>query len=213
MKVSRQNLTESYNTTVDWVNDFSNGLTKESDYLDNLKNILDKRKEFSTIEEKMADIRSRAGFDLIKNIPSEDMVEKQASCCNSCDAGSGSCSACDCGKMSCSNCKGRMVKKVLSVLEHLRQRQDHLSKEVGDEKSTNSIDSIIAYCRNPANGLGFSDIESVISINDLKRIMAKGLGISKNFQEEVVPYIPEECESSDADDNMADYFSHALTSG
>ena len=52
MKVSRQNLTESYNTTVDWVNDFSSGLTKESDYLNNLKNILNKRKDFSTDLEK-----------------------------------------------------------------------------------------------------------------------------------------------------------------
>ena len=68
MKVRRQELTEEYTTTVDWVRDFSRGMTKNADYLSNLRSIMKKRNDFDTIEEKMADLKSRVGFDLVKNI-------------------------------------------------------------------------------------------------------------------------------------------------
>lgn len=210
MKVSRQNLTESYNTTVDWVNDFQRGITKESDYLDNLKSILNKRKDFSTIEEKMADIRSRAGFDLVKNLKSEELNVKEASCCPSCDGGRGSCSSCSCGKMSCKPCKSRMITKVMNLLQHLKQRDEHLSKNLNDTKG---VDSIVSYCRNSPENLGFQQIEAVIPIDKLKSIISNHLGLSKDFGEKAVPYIPEECESSDIEDDTADYFRHAQTSG
>jgi len=55
MKIRRQNLNEEYNTTVDWLNDFANNLEKNADYLSNLRSIMKRRSDFSTIEEKTAD--------------------------------------------------------------------------------------------------------------------------------------------------------------
>ena len=72
MKVRRQNISEEYSTTVDWVNDFAKNLEKNADYLSNLRSIMKKRNDFPTIEEKMADLKARAGFDLVKNINSKN---------------------------------------------------------------------------------------------------------------------------------------------
>ena len=86
MKVNRQNLTEEYTTTAGWVKDFSGSLTKNADYLENLRSIMKKRKDFEPIEEMMADLRTRVGFDLVKNISVDNKKIKAAGdCgCNSC---------------------------------------------------------------------------------------------------------------------------------
>ena len=217
MKVSRQNLTESYNTTVDWVNDFSSGLTKESDYLNNLKNILNKRKDFSTIEEKMADIRARAGFELVKNLKSEDSNIKEAGSCAPHGKGCDSCESCTDKDSANNDSKARMIRLVTNLLDHLKQRNDHLSKNRKDKKG---VDSIIFYCRNSNADLGFQEIESAIPIDKLKSIISNYLELSdckgnsqEEFAEKAVPYIPEECDSSESTDDTADYFRHALTSG
>ena len=216
MKVSRQNLTESYNTTVDWVNDFQRGITKESDYLDNLKNILNKRKDFSTIEERMADIRTRAGFDLVKSLKSENLKVKEAGSCTSCSDKGESCKPCS--KEDDDRAFREMITtKVVNLLEHLKQRHNHLSKNRKDKKG---VDSIIFYCRNSNADLGFQEIESAIPIDKLKSIISNYLELSdckgnsqEEFAEKAVPYIPEECDSSESTDDTADYFRHALTSG
>ena len=43
MKVSRQRISEEYNITADWVNDFANNLEKNADYLDNLLHYEEKK--------------------------------------------------------------------------------------------------------------------------------------------------------------------------
>lgn len=215
MKVNRQNLTENYNTTVDWVNDFKKGLTKESDYLDNLKGILEKRKDFSSIEEKMADIKARAGFDLLKTIDENKADHrKSAGGCASCGDGECKCSDCSCGKTSCKPCRGVIAKGFMSILKHLKKRQESL-REDDDERGINSI---LSYCRNPANNLGFNRVESVIDIKDIKQIISDYLGLSKNFKQnfglDEVEYIPEDFDASEAEDgDLADYMRHAQPSG
>ena len=109
MKVNRQNLTEEYSTTAGWVRDFSNGLSKNADYLDNLRSIMKKRKDFNTIDEKMADLRSRAGFDLVKNIDTSDKREiKEAGCgCGTCDGSIlGNVIECECSEGEEIDCAG-----------------------------------------------------------------------------------------------------------
>ena len=64
-------------------------MTKNADYLNNLRSIMKKRNDFDTIEEKMADLKSRVGFDLVKNINTEgEATVKEAGCgcgtCNTC---------------------------------------------------------------------------------------------------------------------------------
>lgn len=67
MKVSRQNISENYNITSDWVSDFAKNLEKNADFLSNVKGVFQKRNAPKTIEEKMADIRERVGYGLIKS--------------------------------------------------------------------------------------------------------------------------------------------------
>jgi hypothetical protein len=47
MKITRQNTSEEYNTTVDWLKDFANSMVKNADFINNFKKI--KNKEFGTI--------------------------------------------------------------------------------------------------------------------------------------------------------------------
>ncbi len=90
MKVTRQNIGEEYNTTVDWINDFARSLDKNADFLSNVKSIMKKRKEnFSTIDEKMADIKDRVGFSLIKDV-NVDMGELKAASIEKVAVGCGS---------------------------------------------------------------------------------------------------------------------------
>ena len=56
MKIQRQNLSEEYSATADWLSDFANGMTKSADYLDNLRSIMKRRSDFSTIEEKIIEL-------------------------------------------------------------------------------------------------------------------------------------------------------------
>jgi len=65
MKITRHNTNESYNTTVDWLKNFADKLKKDASFIQNFKKI--KVNDFSTIDEKMADIKQRVGFDIIKS--------------------------------------------------------------------------------------------------------------------------------------------------
>ena len=66
MKVSRQNIDESYSTTVDWVAEFERDILKSANFLETLRGRYYSGGGFNTIEEKMADIKDRVGFGLIK---------------------------------------------------------------------------------------------------------------------------------------------------
>ena len=75
MKVKRQNLSESYITTVDWINDFNKSIAKNS----SVDPYGARREKFSNIKDKMEDLKSRVGFFDVD-------MKKEAGCgCNKCD--------------------------------------------------------------------------------------------------------------------------------
>ena len=81
---------ESYRTTVDWLNDFS----KSANFQDRVKERRDAPavEKFSTIEDKMKDMKARVGFENLKNITASEskcMVHKYAQ------------KMCDCGQANC----------------------------------------------------------------------------------------------------------------
>ena len=77
MKVNRQKISESYKTTVDWVKDFQSNLIKNSS-VDPYGSV---REKFSTIEDKMEDLKIRTGFDKMR------LSKEASSCqCKTCDA-------------------------------------------------------------------------------------------------------------------------------
>ena len=92
MKVNRQDIGESYNITVDWIDDFANKLEKNADFLSNVRSLqLMRKNKFSSVDDKIKDIKSRVGFDIIKN--NEKLKEeikvtagKGCACGGSCDS-------------------------------------------------------------------------------------------------------------------------------
>jgi hypothetical protein len=203
MKVSRQNISERYNITSDWVSDFANNIDKKSDYMDNLRVMVGQGREFSTIEEKMADIRDRSGFGIVKDVGINTSEKKTASCCDSCNCSVESGSAESCGSLGCKPCKGRLVSKIRGLIDYLGERQKH-RPELG-------VDNILSHCRENSD-LNFHEIESKVDSGMLRGLLTDVLKLEKKDTKEV-KYTPEDCETSDNADDMADYMRHAQTSG
>jgi hypothetical protein len=192
MKVNRQNLSEEYSTTAGWVRDFSNGLSKNADYLNNLRSIMNKRKDFDTIEEKMADLRTRAGFDLIKDVNIKKEVPiKSAGCgCNSCEG----CSS-DTGKASD---KKELAKDLKVVMKYIAS--------LIEDRPEAGYGAILTHCRQHPH-LGFDRLERRLN-SKFKKAVLSMLKEHKN-DPEAVEYISGADMTSSNDDDIADYYSHA----
>lgn len=211
MKITRQDIMERYNTTADWLQDFDRNMGKKADFLSNIKTIMHKRKDFATIEEKMADIRQRAGFGLIKET-SEEMSDVNVK----------SAAECTCG--TCPRCKGALLEhdsdnkaahaEILDVqresLDTLKMILKYIESFISDRSSI-SYDGILAHCREHPK-LGFDKIEKKIDHTKFRDLVNKLLNKHKNRAEEV-EYVPEAESHSTHDHDLADYVRHALPEG
>jgi hypothetical protein len=199
MKVNRQKINEEYNTTVGWVNDFANNLQKNADYLSNLRSIMNKREAFATIEEKMADLKDRAGFDLVKNIKTKEKQNiKSAKCgptCCSEEAGKGKCG-------SCAEKHGRENQLIQTLNGILKYIEDFAS-----DRPDISYGTVMSHCREHPK-LGFDRVEGKIDHRKFKSLVEKILNKHKNDPEEV-EYISEADVPSSYSDDIADYMAHA----
>jgi hypothetical protein len=192
MKVTRQNLTEEYGTTVGWVNDFANNLEKNADYLNNLRSIMKKRNDFGTIDEKMADLKSRAGFDILKNVdmPEIETVKEAACGCNTCEG--------------CKNSpkKGSDKEELAADVRKLLAYITSLAKDRPDA----GYGAVITHCREHPH-LGFDKLERRLNHNFKDAVHS----ILKKHKKdpEAVEYISGADMTSSYDDDLADYYSHA----
>jgi|TARA_Y100000287_G_C14183073_1_gene336041 hypothetical protein len=197
MKVNRQNLTEEYTTTSSWVKDFSNTLVKDADYLGNLRSIMKKRNDFDTIEEKMADLKSRVGFDLIKNVDTDASSSiKEASCdCDTCDTCSSPASGDNISEEDMRAVKA--VKQIISYISDLVKDRP----EIG-------YGAVMSHCREHP-GLNFDRIEG--RLNERFSDTIRNIVNSQKKDPEAVEYISGEDIASSYDDkaDLADYYSHA----
>lgn len=207
MKIQRQNLSEEYSATADWLSDFANGMTKSADYLDNLRSIMKRRSDFSTIEEKMADLKDRAGFNIIKTVDSaESHNEKlaEASCCDSCDVGQG-CSSCSCGKAKCPACNAELFASIRNVLSYI--------SAFAKDRPETGYSSWLSECRDHPN-LGFNQIEERVDPEMMKSLTGKVVGRLSGVRENNlndVKYNPESDASTDDKADIAEYMAHAQT--
>ena len=74
MKINRHSQQEENKTTALWLHEFAYDLEKNAqnvDYLKDYLNKIQKGKKFGSIEEKLADIRSRVGLDLAIKLSNE----------------------------------------------------------------------------------------------------------------------------------------------
>lgn len=212
MKVKRQGLTESYRTTADWVSEFEKNLEKQGNYLDNLKSVLKKRNDFSTIEEKMADIRARAGFDIIKDVEKVNISKKASecsACMDGCECGEGcdcpkscNCCKCSCGEYTCKRCNSSFIKKVKNVINYMQE----FSKDRPDA----GVSVIMTHCREHPE-LNFKEVESKVDNKKFKILLEKLLNKSEDLDKEV-KYIPDNGDN-EVESDVADYFQHAQTTG
>ena len=216
MKITRQDSNESYNITVDWIKDFAknletSNLNKQADHLDNIKRMVNRRKDFATIEEKMADIKSRVGFTIIKETSEENTNVKSASSC-ACDdfASSCSCSAkpkCECGG-TCSNCTSA-TNRTSEIISMLRVIMEYV-RDLAQDRPEIGADAMIAHLREQPK-LELNKIEDKIDPVKFKERIGKILNKHKK-RTDVVKYNPEESMSEmHTSNDVADYVSHANT--
>jgi hypothetical protein len=197
MKITRQDTAESYNTTANWLKDFADSLKKDANFIDNFKKI--KNKEFGSIEEKMADIRQRVGFDLIKTMKDEPAQVKSAS------------AKCDHVKdesdtEECKVCKAKKVldEEGLSILKNFVE----YAIDFGKSRPDASIEAIIHECKRDPK-LKFEKIEKNINPKSLRKMLKTKLSKYRKEKEDKVKYVSDETTSSSMQNDLADYVLHA----
>lgn len=192
-EIKRQKeISEQYGVMQDWLILFAESLNKNA-YLENLKPVIH-RKKFDSIEEKMADIKNRIGFDIINKF-TEEVNELSKEAAKTCDCGGGCCSL---KKASYEHSEKDIskMKMILKYINDMVEAEPHLSASV-----------VIAKCKD-AEGLSFNSIR--IDESKLKKYIEKLLNKHNKNDAEDVTYIKREDQSSlynGAD--QADYYSHA----
>lgn len=200
MKITRQDQTETNNITAGWLSDFATDLEKNAQNIDYLKDYLNKihkHKQFNSIEEKLADIRERVGFDLARKITNE--IEKTSNASEE-DCGCNSSSkSCSCPVKTASEHQERDVQIMGNILNYIKDMVEH-------EPHLDST-TIISRCKNE-EGLRFNDIESRIDRAKLISYIKDLLG--KQEDDGLASYVPQHSESrNESEDQIAEYYNHA----
>lgn len=197
-KVYRYEEKEKNKINIPWLAVFVADLEKQAGGVDYLQHIFNKQEKFSSIDEKMADIKKRIGFDLINKV-SEELEGS--------DVKTASKHGCGCGgpKTSCS-CSTKTAD-----YQHPKEDVDRMSnilKYIEDmAKSEPHLDTltVISRCKDEEN-LKFSDLR--INMSKLKDYIAEQLEASRGGDEQVaVVYVPQEpLSEGDVVDDIADYY-------
>jgi hypothetical protein len=199
MKVTRQGYDEDYSTNVFWLKEFAEIMHKRS-----YENSVEKQEEvlasisprFATIEEKMADIKNRIGFDLIKKVNSNNEEIKTASCgCDSC-----SCSVKKEAKYTDQE-KQKYINDINNILKYIKDLCKH-------EYNRLTTPIVIARCKEESD-LNFNSIP--LNVKKLEEYIDKILMGYKNREQDAVSYIPLDQDRTSLDQNKdAEYWSHAF---
>jgi hypothetical protein len=189
-----------YGTSDDWLTLFAHEFQKQA-YLENLKPIIN-RKSFSSIDEKMADIKNRIGFDVVSRLTSElDDLSKQS---NS-DIKNAN-KECDCNNSCCNTKKAssahsevdiRKMKNILEYINDMVKSEPHLS-----------VTAVISRCRD-YDGLGFGSLN--IDHGRLKKYIGDLIEKYNNSTPDSIKYekINSEPISAGNGFEQADYYAHA----
>jgi Asp-tRNA(Asn)/Glu-tRNA(Gln) amidotransferase C subunit len=194
-KVNRQELYESYKTTSPWVSEFSRELEKNADHLDYLKQYLNQRNQnnFSTIDEKMADIKERIGFEFSNKVINE--LNKTSDTSEASILGTGG-SEIKIAKYDHSKEDIGKMQSILNYVKDMAKNESHLDPA-----------TVVSRCREEAD-LGFNNLR--VNMAKFKEFVDKELQQYSSKSEDGVVYIPRESESSDnSETDEAEYISHA----
>lgn len=214
MKIKRTDQTETNKTTAFWLHEFAYDLEKKAKNVDYLKEYLDKnykKKKFNTIDEKLADIKERVGFDLAKKITNE--IEKTSSESNSSDCGcTKSCTKCkekcDCKPGTCSCSVKTASEKNSDDVAIMNNILKYIKDMIGHEPHLTVI-AVLDRCRK-SDGLKYNNIAHKIDSKKLVNYIEDLLKTQgKKVQDSLDTYIPQTDDNDYALDNTADYAKHA----
>lgn len=212
MKITRQNDIEKFNTTVDWIKTFEASILKKADFLNNFK----PSNQFKTIDEKMADIKNRVGFGLIKSTEDSTTVKKEANQTCSCPPGQ----KCNCAsdkenpsKNEDFNQESEADRMAEDSKKEIRTKLNNFIKYVIDYKKDRpsaSLNAIIAACKDdPA--LSWDSIKRNVNEKALFELIKEKIGNDKKTTEEY-KYTPVDTtdKMNNPQDMMADYMRHSM---
>lgn len=191
-KIKRTDESEAYSVTADWLQDFLRQRRRETGSpVQNLKPIM----QFSTIEEKMDDIKRRVGFGLVDRDKSIEITADEEEC----PCGGPNPDECACDVKTASDEKFEHDKaKMLNILRYIRDmiaHEPHLGLPV-----------VIARLREE-DGLGFEDLS--IDMGKLNEFITSELERHRAEEHSEISYIPAEPEAGDSySDTEADYYRH-----
>jgi len=214
MKIKRHGLKEKNKITAMWLFEFAHDLDKNAQNIDYLKDYLDKvhkNKRFNSIDEKLADIKERIGFDLTQKVVNE--IEKISneklanhdhnSASNSCGCNSAS-NSCSCPVKTAMTHPPRDVELMSNILKYIKdmiQHEPHLDSA-----------TILSRCKDE-DGLRFVDLEKKIDreklVSYIKDLLKSQDNDSNNSLVSYTPSDDKENSSVDSDNSIADYYGHA----
>jgi hypothetical protein len=234
MKVNRQSDIETNKTTAFWLYEFAHDLEKKAAGTDYLKEYLNKNynnKKFNTIEEKLADIRERIGFNIATKIV--EQIEKNSQDSKESKTAKKE-SGCGCGK-SCKKCKGDCnCEKECSCSVKTASKKNKSSKknkksDLDYEEQVMIMDGIIKYikemvshephlptivvldrCRSQ-EGLRYQSIEKNIDHDMLKSFIETLFSQRASTKYEPINYVPNDSTAHNFsyNDSVAEYYNHA----
>lgn len=178
-----------------WLYEFARDFEKKSKGTDYLKDYINRQfndKKFNTIEEKLADIKERIGFNLTTEIIGE--LEKTSSNDCGCKSEKSSCS-CKITSASSRESEVAIMKNILDYIKDMIRHQPEVSAYV-----------VISRCKEE-EGLGYSAIEHKINKDKLIKYIEK---LTKSPKQEKINYISLDDNRTERADLIADYYSHSM---
>lgn len=192
-RITRCDDKENYNITVPWLIQFAQSLEKGAHGIDYLQQLFQTNEKFNTIEEKMADIKERIGFDLLNKV-SEELENSDKTITAS--------EECSCEK----ECSCKVTTATFEHSEEDISIMESILGYIGDmTKSEPHLDvaTVVSRCREE-DGLKFEDIR--INLDKLKEHIGQQLESHKDMCGEEVIYVqPTAIADGEADDDIADY--------
>lgn len=181
-EIKRTNEIEKYNTTAGWLNDFLSKVAKDNPPAPPI--VTAKTEKFATIEEKMADIRSRVGFESISGITKESSSDIKVE----------SSKKCKCESQNCA-CKKELderlilLKKLLSYISSMLSSEPHLLEAEVKARCAENKDLQLERIMVDSNKLGEFINKKRKSPKDVDLVYIKpDIETSRNMEEDIADY-------------------------
>lgn len=199
MTIRRQDYEEENKITALWLYEFAYDLEKNAHNIDYLRDYLSKihkNKKFDSIEEKLADIRERVGFNLTRKIVNEieKISHEDDSSMKTSSKNIGSIKT----AMDHSDKDIELMDNILTYIKDMIRHEPHLNSTI-----------IIFRCKSE-DGLRYRELESKIDkgklVNYIKDLLKAQ---SSSHDSELAKYVPSDLNIESENDSVAEYYNHA----